>query len=777
MGMTAIIEASVQATGPIVGSDRPRLDAIQKVTGRASYTVDVRRPGMLHAKVLRSPHAHARILGIDTSDALALEGVEAVLTGDDVRQLAKYGSFVKDQAVLALDVVRYVGDPVAAVAAVDERTASAALDLIRVEYEILPAVFDIKSAMDPESPLIHADRVVANVPHYGPGTSGFTHSAHNVNYEFRYETGPESVWDECDHIFEDTFTFGRMNHMHLEPFVSVAEATDEQIEIWTSTQAPFQIRLELSGVFGLPDNKVRVHAPMLGGGFGAKHGPHAEAIAIGLSQRANGRPVRFCMTTEEVFLSLTQHEAILTLTTGVNSDGEFIARNSRVWLNSGAYADLSPLVVEKAGYRMAGAYRWKRIDSICQGVVTNTVPAGAFRGFGGTQASWASERQVDLVAERLGMSPFELRLKNLKDLGEAYVPGETPVDSDLKLGLNLVADTIGYKDRQRTPGRGMGVAIGMKDGGGVNKPAQARVKISSNGSVFLNCALTEMGQGGHSAMCQIVAEVLGCEPVDVTYAAIDTDNSPYCQGTNASSGIAVMGRAVRQAAEKAKRAVLDYAAEQLDRESAELSLVGWSVEDSEGVGHPLKKLVMQNFGALGFEFIGEGFFKATRSTESPLEAPCVFWEIGWAAAEVDVDLETGKVTLLQLVVSGDAGKVINKIGCRGQDEGAAVFGLGQALFEELRFEDGVLLNAEALLYRVPLAEDIPETFTSITQAQGHGGGPFGAKGMGEGTMLPIAPAIAQAVADATGAQLTGLPMTPQRVYMALQAVGNDSGAY
>lgn len=774
--MTSIVDTPVPSsetvtpvTAPIVGRDRPRLDADQKVAGKASYTVDIQRPGMLHAKVLRSPHAHARILGIDASEAMALKGVEAVLTGDDVKHLAKYGSFVKDQAVVALDVVRYVGDVVAAVAATDERTASAALDLIRVEYEVLPAVFDIRSALDPQSPLIHADPVRANVPDYGPGTSGFTHSAHNVNYEFRYETGPESVWDDCDHVFEDTFTFSRMNHMHLEPFVSVAEASNEQIEIWTSTQAPFQIRLELSGIFGLPDNRVRVHAPLLGGGFGAKHGPHSEAIAIRLSQLAGGRPVRYCMTTEEVFLSLTQHEAILTLTVGVKADGEFVARKSRVWLNSGAYADLSPLVTEKAGYRMPGAYRWKRIDSVCQSVVTNTVPAGAFRGFGGTQATWASERQVDLIAQRLGLDPFELRIKNIKDLGEQYVPGETPIDSDMKLGLNLVAETIGYKGRVNAPGRGMGVAVGMKDGGGVNKPAQARVKISSNGSVFLSCALTEMGQGGHSAMRQIVADVIGCEPSEVTYAAIDTDNSPYDQGTNASSGVAVMGRAVLQAAERAKKAVLDYAAEQLGQESTELRLVGWTVEDVDGASHPLKPLIMHNFGALGFEFIGEGFFKAPRSSESPLEAPCVFWEVGWAAAEVEVDVETGKVTLLQLVVSGDAGKIINKIGCRGQDEGAAVFGLGQAMFEELRFENGTLLNAEALEYRVPLAEDIPERFTSITQEQGHGGGPFGAKGMGEGTMLPIAPAIAQAIADATGGQLMALPMTPERVFNAIRA--------
>ncbi|BCW06161.1 xanthine dehydrogenase family protein molybdopterin-binding subunit [Arthrobacter sp. NtRootA1] len=753
---------------PIVGRNLPRLDATAKVTGRAVYTVDIDRPGMLHAKVLRSPYAHARVLSIDAEAARRLEGVTAVLTRDEIKGLNCYGTYVKDQPIVATDLVRYVGDVVAAVAAIDEHTAFAALDLITVEYEQLEAVFDPEAALDPSAPLIFPAEPFAAFPEYGDGASGNARSAHNVSYEFRYQTGPEDAWDECDHVFEDTFAFSRMNHMHLEPFVTVAEATADEIEVWTSTQSPFPMRKELAYVFGLPENRIRVNVPLLGGAFGAKNGPKTETIAIRLSQLSAGRPVRYCMTTEEVFLTLSQHDAVLTVKSGLKADGEFVARQSRVLLNGGAYADASPLVAEKAGYRMPGAYRWKRIDSVCQAVITNTVPAGAFRGFGATQATWASERQVDLIAERLGLDPFDLRLKNMKDLGEDFVPGETPIDSDLKHGLNLVADAIGYRDRNRSGNRGMGVAIGLKDGGGVNKPAQARVKVTTSGDVFLNCALIEMGQGGHSALCQIVAEVLACDPQRVKFARVDTDSNPFDQGTNASSGIAVMGRAVLQAAERVRSAVLDFAAEHLELERESISLANWQVIDAEGSSYELAPLIMNGFGGTGFEFTGDGFYKARSSRRAPLEAPCIFWEIGWAAAEVAVDPETGKVELLQLVVSGDAGKVVNKLGCRGQDEGAAVFGLAQALFEELRYDNGELLNAEALLYRVPLAEDIPRRFWSITQEQGHGAGPFGAKGMGEGGMLPIAPAIAQAIADATGAQLTSLPMTPQRVYNAIR---------
>ncbi|KRF14687.1 xanthine dehydrogenase family protein molybdopterin-binding subunit [Nocardioides sp. Soil796] len=751
----------------VVGRDGARADAPLKVTGKAVYTTDVVRPGMLHAKVLRSPHAHARIVSIDAARARTVPGVTAVLTQDDVRHLNPYGTFVKDQPVVAIDHVRYVGDVVAAVAAVDERTALAALDLIEVVYEVLPHVTELDEALDPAGVEIWPEAPVGMVPDYGQGASGELRTQHNVSYTFRYTTGSPDVWDQCDHVFEDTFTFSRMNHMHLEPFVAVAEATDDAIEIWSSTQSPFPLRKELAWTFGLPENRIRVQTMLLGGGFGAKNGLKADPVAVRLSQLSGGRPVRYAMTTEEVFLTVSQHAARLVYRTGVMADGTFVARRARVLLNGGAYTELSPLVCEKAGYRTPGAYRWQHIDSQASVVTTNTVPAGAFRGFGGTQATWASERQLDLIAERLGIDPFDLRMKNLKELGEEFVPGEAPIDSDLREGLRLVADEIGYPDRVQVPGRGMGVCIGIKDGGGVNKPAQARVKVSTKGDVFLSSGLTEMGQGSQSALCQIVAEVLGCAPGRVAFARIDTDNTPFDQGTNASSGIAVMGQAVQQAAEKVRREVLSWAGGQLDLDPGSLALRDWVVVGPDGAEHPLAPLVMGTFGGTGFEFTADGFFKSGNSHLAPLEAPCVFWEIGWAAAEVEVDPETGKVTVLQLVVSGDAGKVINKLGCRGQDEGAAVFGLGQSLFEELRYDGDRPVNAEALDYRVPLAEDLPERFWSLTQEQGHGAGPFGAKGMGEGTMLPVAPVIAQAIADAVGAQLTDLPMSPERVFRAL----------
>lgn len=752
-----------------VGHHEPRADARAKVTGAASYTADIVRPGMLHAKVLRSPHAHARIVSVDASRARELPGVAAVITGADCQGLRPYGTMVKDMPVLAEDTVRYVGDPVAAVAAADERTAIAALDLIEVCYEVLPAAIELEEALDPAGPELFPDPPMGVIPAYGEGASAELRADRNVSYRFAYATGSSDVWQDCDHVFEDTFWFSRMNHMHLEPFVTIAEATAEEIDVWTSTQSPFPLRKELAFVFGLPETRIRVRTAFLGGGFGAKNGPKTDPIAIRLSQLAGGRPVRLCLTTEEVFLTLTQHAARVVLRTGVMADGTFVARHARVYLNAGAYSELSPLVCEKAGYRTPGAYRWRHIDSEASVVLTNTVPAGAFRGFGGTQTTWAGERQVDLIADRLGMDPLQLRMQNLKELGEEYVPGETPIDSDLRQGLRLVADEIGYENRGRLASsggrrRGVGVAVGMKDGGGVNKPAQARVKVTTSGDVILSSGLIEMGQGGHSALCQIVAEVLGCPRERVAFARIDTELTPFDQGTNASSGIAVMGQAVEQAASRVRAEVLRWAGEQLGLDPETLMLNDWTITDPHGATHALAPLIMGAFGGTGFEFSADGYFKAQSDHRAPLEARCVFWEVGWAAAEVEVDTETGKVVVTKLVVSGDAGTVINELGARGQDEGAAVFGLGQALFEEMRFDEaGHPLNAEALLYRVPLAEDIPERFWSITQEQGHAAGPFGAKGLGEGTMLPVAPAIASAIADAVGVQLTELPMTPERV--------------
>jgi CO/xanthine dehydrogenase Mo-binding subunit len=708
--------------------------------------------------------------------------VAAVVTRDDLKGLnPTYGYFIKDQPLVAIDKVRYVGDVVAAVAAVDERTALAAAELIDVEYEPLSAAMSVDAALASDAPALFEEPQPGAVPAYGAGASAEKEPRRNVCYQFNYSAGDPALFDICEHVFEDTLVYSRSQHFHLEPFVTVAQVVCDTIEVWSSTQNPFPVRKEIARVFNRPENLVRVHVPLVGGGFGAKNNLKTEPIAVLLAQ-LSGRPVRFCLTAEEGFLTQRQHNARIRLRTGVMSDGTLVARESHVYLDSGAYSDASPLVAEKAGYRVAGPYNWGYVDSHAYCVMTNTTPAGPFRGFGGLQSSWACESQIDMIARRLGLDPYDLRAKNLISLGQPYMPGESGMDSDLKAGLDVVAKELGYHERPRRRGRGMGLSIGFKDGGGVNKPARAQVKVTTSGRALLSCGTIEIGQGAMTALTQVVAEILRVPHEWVSYAPVNTDMTPFDQGTNASSSTPVMGKAVELATLEARDQALSFAAGQLHCRPEELILENWLVQLGDEK-HSMASLVLKEFGGTGFEFVGDGFFKAPVTEEAPLHTPCVFWEIGWGGVEIEVDEETGAVRILRLVVSGDVGRAINPGMCRGQEEGAAVMGLGQALFEQLVYDGEQLKTHDPLHYRVPLAGDLPDDFRSVTQEQGHGPGPFGAKGAGEAGILVVASAVANAIEDAVGARVSELPITPERVVAALaecaaedeRAVGGEGG--
>ncbi len=752
----------------VVGDDAPRIDAKEKTSGQAIYTADIKLPNMLHAKLLRSNVGHARLIKINADKARKAPGVHAIVTRDDLEQLASpvYGYFIKDQPFVAMDKVRYEGDTMAAVAAETEAQAESACALIEFELERLPDVPDIETALSDKSAELFEEAPMGVVPKYGKGATGTLRPIRNSCYSFRYETGDKAAFEGCDHIFEDEFRFSRMHHLHLEPFVTVADASHDRIQVYSSCQNPFALRKELGRLFGLSENLINLNSPFIGGGFGAKNNAKTEPLAVLLS-KMSGRPVRLCLTMEEGFLTNTQHATILKLKTGVMRDGTFIARKSEIYLDSGAYSDASPLVAEKAGYRIPGPYRWQHIETDCYCMMTCTAPAGPFRGFGGTQTTWAGESQLDMIARRLGIDPLEMRKKNLLKLGDPFVPGESGMDSDLEEGLDLIVREIGYH-KERPLNRGVGLSIGFKDGGGINKPALARIKVGTSGDVLLQCGVIEMGQGGHTAMSRVTAEILKIDPNRVTYAPITTDHTPFDQGTNASSAVAVMGQAVSIAAHKVRDDILEFAAGQLGCKPDVLDLEDGAIRKGNE-SHPLNLLVMGYYGGAGFEFSADGYFKAPLDHDAPLESPCVFWEIGWGGAEVEVDPETGKVSILKLVVSGDAGKAIHPLVCQGQDEGAAMMGISQALFETMKYDGTRLTNGTPLTYRVPLASDMPSAFWSITQEQGHGPGPFGAKGMGEGGMLPVASAVANAIEDAVGIRLTGLPLSPQRVLAALKA--------
>jgi len=756
-----------------VGISIRRIDGTEKVAGQALYTGDLHLPGMAIAKVLRSPVAHARIRGIDATKARAVPGVLAVLTRDNLNVASNaFGAYVRDQQILATERVRYVGDMVAAVAAIDDAVAAEAVKLIEVDYDELPAVYSVEEALADEAPLVHEKLENRKDPGYGRGGTHIVHERSNICFHFRHERGDvESGFREADQIFEDSFYFPSAQHYPMEPHICVAQFEGDVLTVWSATQSPFPVRQELARVFGLPFSAVRVIVPYVGGGYGAKSGIKTEGIAACLS-RMIGRPVKLAFGADETFKTICQPRAKITLKTGVKKDGTFVARRCDVYLNGGAYANSGPSVTEKAGYRAHGPYRIPHVLTNAYSVYTNTVPAGAFRGFGGPQVAFAYESHIDMIAERLGVDPFELRMKNLLDQGENFSPGDTPIDCDLKAGLKNVAQAIGWDARpngQKNSGSkkiGIGIATAMKDGGGTNKPANAAVTIFNDGSVLLSTGSVEIGQGMRTAFLQVVAEELSVPPEKVRVAALDTHYTPFDKGTNASSATSIMGQAVQKAARDARRQFLEAASAVLKAPVGEVGLEnGVAVYGEQKVS--FREIMQRNFRDSEGEIRGRGYFKVGKDENVPLGYPSPFWEIGLGAAEVEVDTETGEVKVLRYVSLTDAGKMIHPLQCHAQDEGAAVFGLGQALFEDLVYQGGELINGSLIDYRLPRFDDVPPAFKTFIMEGGGGPGPYGAKGMGEGGILPVAPAVANAVFAAVGKRLQAVPLTPGIVWEAI----------
>ena len=753
----------------VVGKETRRVDGLEKVTGKALYTGDLQLPGMAYAKILRSPMAHARLLKVDVSKARQLTGVITTLTRDDIKDFNyKYGATYKDQSIVAVDKVRYVGDPVAAVLAEDPALAEEALNLIDVEYDELPKVTNIEEAVAPGAIQVHEGDVaraelrgsVYGAPERFNGT--------NVCYYLGFSRGNVGKgFAESDFVYEDTFRFQKVQHYSLEAHVNIAHYDGDKLTVWASCQDPFTLRDHLSGIFRLPLSRVRVIVPYVGGGYGGKLYVKAEPISVALSWKTR-RPVKLALSVSESFKTVTRHPARVTVKTGVKKDGRLVARECQIYMDTGAYADAGPRVTQKAGYRSLGPYKIPHAKVEAHGVYTNTVPAGAFRGFGALQVTWAYESQMDMIAERLGLDPLDLRLKNLLKKGDLYTAGDTPVDCDLKEGLLKVADAIGWREKSAKPNRAKGISCCIKDAGGTYKVAGATVKMSSDGSVVLLTGTVEVGQGPRTALSQVVAEELAMSMDEITVAQLDTDVTPYDISTSASSSMVVMGTAVQRAAQDVKKQLLQCAAKVLKQKVDHLAIHRGKVHLGEGEGIPYGKVIVDFFGSKAGEIIGKGLYKDKRSAKAILGSTTTFWEVGWGAVEVEVDPETGVIRLLNYVSAADAGKAINPDQCIGQDEGAVMFGIGHTLMEEMIYEDGQLLNPNLVDYRVPMFEDLPQHLHTILIENGNGPGPFGSKGLGEGGLLPVASAVANAVSRAVGVRIQTLPLTPPNVWRALQ---------
>jgi CO/xanthine dehydrogenase Mo-binding subunit len=757
----------------VVGQPEPRSDGIDKVTGTALYTVDVELPHMAHGKILRSPYAHARLVRVAAARAEKLPGVFAVITRDDQRRIAMFGAAYKDQTIVAVDKVRYAGDPVAAVAAIDERTAAEALALIEVEYEDLPAVTSLDEALAPGAVLVHEASASGGELMGQRYEAPKEFSGTNLCYRFSYAKGDvEDGFKKSDHVFEDTFTFPRVQHFSMEPHATVAHVEGDRITLWAATQEPFTLREHLAEIFRIPLNRVRVIVPYVGGGYGGKLAVKTEPLAAALSWKAQ-RPVRLAHSIEESFRTVTRHPARVNIKTGVMKDGKLVARQCLIHMDTGAYADAGPRVTQKAGYRCFGPYRLQHMKTDAYTVYTNTVPAGAYRGFGTLQVTWAYESQMDIIAAKLGIDPLEFRLKNLLKKGELYTPGDTPVDCDLSAGLMQAAEEVGWGIKAQDGGagaaRGKGLAVCMKDGGGTYKVSSAAVKMNADGSVVLLTGTVEVGQGARTALSQIVAEELAIPYDAVTVAQLDTDVTPYDVNTNASSSTVVMGLSVQRAAQDLKRQLLRRAARILKSKPEQLALAGGKIVAADNRTLSFMELMQKVFLSRSGEMIGRGAYQSVKSPKAALGSPTNFWEISWGGAEVEIDRETGEIKLLKYVSLADVGKAIHPVLCEGQDEGGVMNAIGHSLMEEMVYKDGQLLNPNLVDYRVPSFAHLPEDFETILVESQNGPGPFGSKGTGEGGLLPVAPAIGNAVFQATGLRLYDLPLTPEKVWRGLRS--------
>lgn len=755
-----------------VSDNFERVDGYGKVTGKAAYTGDIRLPGMIHGKVLRSPHAHARLVKIDGGKAEQIPGVLAVLTRENCQVATPYiGAMIKDQCLVAFDKVRYAGDIVAAVAAVDENIAEKALDAIEVEYEELPTITTVEEALAEDAPLIHESVRRARAPQYGRGASYIVHDKSNICHHFRYQRGDvEKGFKASDFIFEDSFYFPSAHHYPMESNVSVADFNGNGVTIWASTQGPFGLRQEVSRVFGLPLSDIRIIVPYVGGGYGGAKGLVPSIIGVALSRLAR-RPVCVNFSVEENFKTICQPRAKIIMKTGLNRDGTFVARRCELFLNAGAYVNSTPSVAEKAGYRGHGPYRLPHVLTDAYAVYTNTVPTGSFRGFGGPQVAFSYESHVDMIAERMKLDPLDLRKKNLLTKGEDFAAGDTPTDCDLKGALGLVADAIGWGKEDPSPvksgvKRGKGIACALKDGGGTKKASHAMVKILIDGSIVVFSGSVEIGQGIQTVLQQIVAKEFSVPPDRVKVNEIDTRYTPFDTATNASSATTLMGGAVLRAAIDAREQLMQAAAAAFGAPRTEVKFDNGSIlcrEQRLGLNEAMRFC----FGESGGEIVGRGFFQLPTDLNVPLGSPTLFWEIGFGAAEVEVDEGTGAVKVLKYVSLTDAGKVMHPIQCRGQDEGAAIFGLGQALFEDMVYENGRLMNPNLVDYRLPRFRDLPSEFKTILLEEGGGPGPNGAKGVGEGGILAVAPAICNAVCNATGIRITQVPIKSEKLLEAM----------
>ncbi len=743
----------------LLGTSPKKVDGIDKVTGQGKYAADILLPGMLYGKIKRSPHPHANVVRVETARALELPGVKAVLTVDNVPRILHAGappprisSVWPDQYIFD-HKVRFVGDGVAAVAATREDIAEEALELIEVEYELLPAVFEAEAAMALEAPSPHGTERNLVIPpvlvERGDVARGFA---------------------EADYIFEGVYRTGRPSPAYMEPNACVCHFDrDGRLTIWSSTQCAFMVRGILSEVLGLPVHQIRVIVEHMGGGFGGKQDLYQHEFVCALLAQRTGRPVKMEYSRREAFLGgRTRHPVTVYLKQGVKKDGTITAREARYVANTGAYASHGPGVTRVGCGAFTSLYRCENVRAEGLVVYTNTPIAGAFRGYGVVQAYFALDSQMDEIAAALGLDPLEIRLKNAVREGDIAPSGHPVIGHGLQACLERGARESGWSERRRPAGeklrRGWGVGTEMHGSSAypaIKEQSNAIVKMNEDGSIHLLVGTADLGTGASTTLAQIAAEELGLRLEDVHVITGDTDVTPFDIGAYASRTTFIGGGAVKRAAGEVKRQLLALAAEKLEVSPEDLV-----VRD----GKIWVKGVPENSTAIGDVVKGEGGVTPRHLVGQATYEASKAYSFAAHFVEVEVDTETGQVKVLQVIAVHEVGKAIHPIGIEGQIEGGLQQGIGHSLSEDLVIDPatGRTLNASFVDYKMPLAMDMPKIKPIILEEAPDPQGPFGAKGVGEDPIIAIGPAIANAVYEAIGVRIRELPITPEKVLQALR---------
>lgn len=739
-----------------VGASLPRVGGESRVTGAMEYTADIKLTNALQAKLVALDVARARIISIDKTAAEAVPGVRLVMTAADLPQpVPRFGPHVDDRPVLAVDEVRYHGEPVAIVAAETKEAAEEAARLVKVEYEELPAVFTVEAALDPSAHLVQ-DPAIRRPGDPLAETNKF--SEHHFGWGDVDAAAADLV---VDHVYE----YPMVTQFAIEPHACQAMPDGDGVVIWTTIQHMFQLQKIMAKVLGMPLAKVRIIAPDAGGGFGGKQWPHMQP-AVAFAALATGRPVKLVLTLEESFQAVRRTSAKVRYRTGFRKDGTLVFEDVESNFLVGAYADIADRVVTKGNWLAAGPYRVPNVRIIARGVLSNTTPATAMRGFGIPETAWAREMNLDEGALALGIDRLEIRLRNLARKGEEFVPGETPADGDWEQTLRRAAELIGW-GQPLPEGRGRGIALGCKSGP-TTGVSFGLVRYLSDGSAVLLSGVSDMGQGARTVFAQIVAEELGVPIERVEVVMGDTSVVPFNQQTSASRSTVIMGNATLEACRDIQ-SQLRAAAAGLYGVEEEAITVERGVVRLPGREVTAVEVLKASLGSMGGEMIGRGKGIKEATPGHPIKGSAYFFEFNCTAIEVEVDPGTGEVTICRHVAVSDTGKSLNPMQVRGQDDGGAIMGLGHAMMEHYIFDEkGRVRNLGAIDYRIPTSKDLPIEMISEQIENADGPGPYGAKGVSEGTILCVAPALGAAVRDAIGIAIRDLPLTPERVWRAMR---------